>query len=288
MKANQSHALAFGLSDVGRKRERNEDNYLIEPELGLYLVADGMGGHAGGEMASMLTVKTALQIIDEHKSVLDPTATYEEPLESSPVAKLLSDSLRGACHEVYRRSQQDSNLHGMGTTATALLLHGKNAFIAHVGDSRAYLIRHDQILQLSEDHSLVNEQLKAGLLTAEQARSSRFRNIITRSIGFESDVDVDMIALEVKPRDVFLLCTDGLTTLVADQEIRDIVSENYIHDAPQILIDIANHRGGDDNITVIAAYICDEAELTDPNFNPNRVSLAKDQERTTTITLSTE
>jgi serine/threonine protein phosphatase PrpC len=176
----------------------------------------------------------------------------------------------------------------MGTTATALVLHNQSAFIAHVGDSRAYLIRHDQILQLSEDHSLVNEQLKAGLITSEQARNSRFRNIITRSIGFENDVDVDMIALEVRPRDTFLLCTDGLTTLLADQEIRDILTENYLHDVPQLLIDLANHRGGDDNITVIAVYVVSDEELNNPNFNEKRIRLAAGHDRTTTLTIASE
>jgi serine/threonine protein phosphatase PrpC len=286
--ANQLRALAFGLSDVGKKRERNEDNYLICPDLSLFVVADGMGGHAGGEMASSLTVKAAAQIVQDHRDILDPNAVYDDVLESSPVAKLLSDALRGACHEVYDRSQRDSSLHGMGTTATALVLHNQSAFIAHVGDSRAYLIRHDQILQLSEDHSLVNEQLKAGLITSEQARNSRFRNIITRSIGFENDVDVDMIALEVRPRDTFLLCTDGLTTLLADQEIRDILTENYLHDVPQLLIDLANHRGGDDNITVIAVYVVSDEELNNPNFNEKRIRLAAGHDRTTTLTIASE
>ncbi len=284
MTTNELRALAFGFSHVGKKRGRNEDNYLIQQSLNLFLVADGMGGHAGGQTASKVTADTIKQIIQTHKAILEPDTSYDlENLEKSPIAKLLSDALRGACHEVHQQSQANASLHGMGTTATALLLHKEHAFIAHVGDSRAYLIRNNQIMQLSEDHSLVNEQLKAGILTPEQARSSRFRNIITRSVGFENDVDVDMIALKIWPQDTFLLCTDGLTTLVADQEIHSILSENYLHEVPQLLVDLANLRGGDDNITIVLVYIYDE--LNSEMTNVENIRLSNNTDRTTTLTI---
>ncbi len=287
MTTNELRALAFGSSDVGKKRERNEDNYLIQKSLNLFLVADGMGGHAGGQTASKVTVDTINQIIQTHQAILEPSTSYDlENLEKSPIAKLLSDALRGACHEVHQQSHSNANLHGMGTTATALLLHNEHAFVAHVGDSRAYLIRNNQIIQLSEDHSLVNEQLKAGLITAEQARSSRFRNIITRSVGFEDDVDVDMIALKAWPQDTFLLCTDGLTTLVADQEIHSILSENYLHEVPQLLVDLANHRGGDDNTTIVLVYIYDD--LGSDITNVENIRLTNNTDRTTTLTIHNE
>lgn len=234
---------AFGISDVGRKRERNEDSYLTSLQLGLFIVADGMGGHAGGQVASRLTVDTVNEFTQEHLNhISDPT-------------QLLGDALKQACHDVHDKSQREPALNGMGTTATALLIHRDNAFVGHVGDSRAYLIRNGHILQLSEDHSLVHEQMKAGLLTEEQARKSRYRNIITRSIGFERNVNVDTVSVTLQNGDTFLLCTDGLTTLIADQEICDLISCQALHQVPQMLVDLANHRGGDDNITVIVVHI---------------------------------
>ena len=143
----------------------------------------------------------------------------------------------------------------MGTTTTALLIHQKEAIVAHVGDSRIYLLRESEMQQLSEDHSLVQEQYRAGLISAEQAKNSRFRNIITRSIGFEDDVDVDMMVLQTEPGDVFLLCTDGLTTLAEDKEISEIILKNSRETAGQTLIDLANSRGGNDNITVVLVYV---------------------------------
>lgn len=285
MTTNQLRALAFGFSDVGKKRVRNEDNYLIIPDLRLYLVADGMGGHAGGQTASKVAVQTIAQIINANQAVLDSGTIYDiEQLETSPVAKLLSDSLRGACHEVHDQSQNNTKLQGMGTTVTGLLLHNNFAFVGHVGDSRAYLVRNNQILQLSEDHSLVNEQLKAGLISEVQAKNSRFRNIITRSIGYEDDVDVDMIALQMRPNDVFVLCTDGLTTLVADQEIHNVIADSYLHEAPALLVDLANHRGGDDNSTIILVYICNDEEID--NLNPKKIRLDNNTDRTTTLTMA--
>src|SRR5688572_13287892 len=247
--------VAYGQSDVGKKRARNEDHYCVMQAERLFVVADGVGGHAGGETASRIAVTTIASVIKNHAQVLLGANDYEGDLEESPVAKLLSDALRNACHEVFQEGSMNAALHGMGTTATGLLFHRQDAFIAHVGDSRAYLIRDGRLLQLSEDHSLVNEQLKAGLITSEQAQSSRFRNIITRSIGFEDDVDVDMIALRVFPEDTFLLCTDGLTCLVADQEILNILTHNYLDESVQLLIGLANKRGGDDNITIVIVHV---------------------------------
>jgi protein phosphatase len=248
---------SWGSTDVGMKRDHNEDSYLLAPDLGLFVVADGMGGHAGGEMASGISVRTVEKHVRSNRTLIEPNAHHDGRVEQSPVAKLLSDSVRGACNAVFQKSQQVRELQGMGTTTTSILFHDKHAFVAHVGDSRAYLIREGRILQLSEDHSLVNEQLKAGLITEAQARQSRFKNIITRSVGFDSDVEVDMVACEVKVGDAYLMCSDGLTGLVTDPEICDVVSDNFLHRVPEILIDLANSRGGDDNCTVIVAYVVD-------------------------------
>jgi protein phosphatase len=251
--------LAWGSTDVGMKRDHNEDSYLIREDLNLCVVADGMGGHAGGEMASSIAVKTIEEGVAEKKAVL-AEPTFDGPVEKSPVARLISDCVRGACGAIYKKAQERRELQGMGTTTISVLFHGNHAFVAHVGDSRAYLMRDGRILQLSEDHSLVNEQLRAGLITETQAKQSRFKNIITRSVGFEEDVAVDVIAVEAREGDCYLLCTDGLANLVKDEEIQEITGDNFLRRAPELLIDLANKRGGDDNITVVLAYVDEMAQ----------------------------
>jgi PPM family protein phosphatase len=236
---------ARGVTDVGRRREHNEDSLLVDQELGLFVVADGMGGHAGGGTASSIAVSTI------QKSV---RAASQAP-EASPFSTVLRLAVEDACRAIYRAAQEDPSLAGMGTTVTAALVVGHNAYVAHVGDSRCYLVRSGRIFQLSEDHSLVNEQLKAGAITEEEARSSRFRNIITRSVGFEEEVLVDVVELDVERGDVVVLCCDGLSNLVADPEILEIASGAPLGEAPERLVALANERGGDDNITVIVVRV---------------------------------
>ncbi len=252
--------ISWGSSDVGMKRDHNEDSFMLVPELNVFVVADGMGGHAGGEMASGMSVRTIEKVMRDNADIIDPKVAHEGSIEQSPVALLLANSIRAACNAVYQKSRQVPQLEGMGTTTVAMCFHQGYGFVAHVGDSRCYLVRDGNVLQLSEDHSLVNEQLKAGLITPAQAKASRFKNIITRSVGFDTDVEVDRIAVETKPHDVFMMCSDGLTGLVTDDEIRDVVTENFLHRVPSILIEMANQRGGDDNITVIVMYVADDED----------------------------
>lgn len=254
------HVHAWASSDVGCRRDHNEDSYLMAPELKLFVVADGMGGHAGGEMASTLAVRSIEAHVRSCHEAIAEDARHDASIEESPVAKVAADAVRAACAAVFGKAEAVRELRGMGTTATMLLFHHAHAFIGHVGDTRAYLVRDGKILQLSEDHSLVNEQVKAGLITEAQARTSRFKNIITRSVGFDRDVEVDVIAVEVKPRDAFLLCSDGLSNLVQDAEICSVIGDDFLHAVPRRLIEMANSRGGDDNSTVIVAYVCDDAE----------------------------
>lgn len=252
----------WGATDVGMKRDHNEDSYLLAPDLSLYVVADGMGGHAGGEMASGIAVRTVEKHIRANAAVLEASLQHQGPIERSPIARLLGDALRSACLAVFSKSQQVRELQGMGTTTTALMFHGRHAFVAHVGDSRCYLVRDGRTLQITEDHSLVNEQMRAGLISEEQARKSRFKNVITRSVGFDSDVEVDMVAVDVKEHDVFLVCCDGLSNLVTDLEMAEVVSDHFLHRVPELLIDLANSRGGDDNITVVAANVTVPEEVS--------------------------
>ena len=247
--------LAWGQTDVGMKRDHNEDSFLIREDLGLCVVADGMGGHAGGEMASSIAVKTIEDGVLASRDVIEPTKTHDGSIETHPAARLISECVQNACANIYKKAQERRELQGMGTTTIGMLFHGHHVFIAHVGDSRAYLVRDGRILQLSEDHSLVNEQLRAGLINEQQAKQSRFKNIITRSVGFEETVAVDLIAVEAREGDCYLLCSDGLANLVKDDEMQEVTGDNFLRTAPELLIDLANKRGGDDNITVVLAYV---------------------------------
>src|SRR5437016_8024335 len=241
-------------TDVGMKREHNEDSFLVNEDLGLYVVCDGMGGHAGGETASRLAVQTIERELLSAKLRPDDPFASERPLEDTPLAGALREAVEGACAAVFRTSRANPELAGMGTTCISLLVNADQALVGHVGDSRAYLVRDGQVWQLSEDHSLVNEQVRAGLLTDEEARHSRLKNIITRSVGFEEDVLVDVIGGETRGGAKFLLCSDGLSNLIDNDEIRDALLRTELDQVPEMLIQLANSRGGDDNITVIAVH----------------------------------
>ncbi|WP_242356275.1 Stp1/IreP family PP2C-type Ser/Thr phosphatase [Anaeromyxobacter sp. SG64] len=241
---------AHGLTDVGRRRDHNEDALLVDDDLHLYVVADGMGGHAGGGTASRLAVETIQRTVRAARA-RTPGAFNPGSAESSALPGILRGAVEQACAVIYAAAQADPELAGMGTTATAVLVDGRSAFVAHVGDSRCYLLREGRIRQISEDHSLVAEQVKAGAITADEARNSRFKNIITRSVGFEREVKVDVMAFALAPRDAVVVCCDGLTNLVDDHEILRIVTEAPLAEAAARLVALANARGGDDNITVI-------------------------------------
>ncbi len=242
---------ARGITDVGQRRDHNEDAYLLDEGLGLFVVADGMGGHAGGDTASRLAVETIHEKVRVAKQEHPKAFAADAGVEDSPLPDILRGAVDDASAVIYRTAQGDSELAGMGTTVTAALVDGRTAFIAHVGDSRCYLVREGRIYQVSEDHSLVNEQVKAGAISLDEAKNSRFRNIITRSVGFEAGVQVDLMGLELEGGDALILCCDGLSNLVEDPEILHIVEESAIDVAPGRLVALANDRGGDDNITVI-------------------------------------
>lgn len=241
-----------GLTDVGRKRNHNEDSFLVDDEIGLFVVADGMGGHAGGGTASRIAVETIdAELRSARNNPVNPFKV-DTNLQDSPLPEILRTAVEKACQAIFRAAQDDPRLNGMGTTVISLLVRGNHALFAHVGDSRAYLVRGDLIQQVSEDHSLVNEQIKAGMITPEEARHSRYKNIITRSVGFEEEVQVDVMGLICEPGDSFVLCSDGLANLVEDKEIRETIAGlPDLSEVPKKLIALANDRGGDDNITVI-------------------------------------
>ncbi len=254
---------AVGQTDVGQRRDHNEDSFLVDPTLGLFIVADGMGGHAGGGTASRLAVETIQSSVRGAKEREPGLFGIATSVEESPLPDVLREAVEAACARIFTTAQGAPELAGMGTTVTAALVDGRTAFIAHVGDSRCYLIRGARIYQVSEDHSLVNEQLKAGAISADEARNSRFKNIITRSVGFEQQVQVDLMGVELEPGDALLICCDGLSNLVEDAEMLHAVGEHGLDEAPPRLIALANERGGDDNITVVLIRV-DEPPTSAP------------------------
>jgi serine/threonine protein phosphatase PrpC len=315
--------VAWSASDIGRKRDHNEDSHLCDERLGLFAVADGMGGHQGGDHASRMAIEVLREEIETHDdfesaardliradpAIANPrsaqsTQPIEPPLLPTPpmgtrlreiiawstreretesgdeqpfdrdvgdmptdpsvavappaAATVLRSAARTAGRAIYDAAQVDATLAGMGTTLTAVLFHRDRAHFVHVGDSRALLIRDGQVTQLTEDHSWIAEQVRAGVITETEAKESKFRHIITRSVGFEREVDVDLFGIPVLPGDCYLLCSDGMSNHVSLEEIGRIVSNTYYAKVPQLLVDLANDRGGDDNITVVLVYAANE------------------------------
>ena len=256
------YVKAAGRTDVGQRRDHNEDAFLVDESLGLFIVADGMGGHAGGGTASSLAVQTIQGSVKEAREREPELFGAQTGVEESALPDVLREAVEAACLKIFETAQGSPELSGMGTTVTATLVDGRTAFIAHVGDSRCYLLRGGRIYQVSEDHSLVNEQLKAGAISPDEARHSRFKNIITRSVGFEQQVQVDLMGVELEAGDILLVCCDGLSNLVEDAEILRVVEEAPLDETPQRLIELANERGGDDNITVVVVRVQDPPPTT--------------------------
>ena len=243
-------------SDVGRVRPLNEDYHRVWqfPVMGAYLtllaVADGMGGAAAGEVASRL----AMQILDESFS-----RYVEEMNQGKPVVgidKLTDKAIKLANRRVYGAAIHGDGRRGMGTTLTVVAIFDRKAFLGHVGDSRAYLIRSDKIYQLTKDHSWVEEQLEKGLLSEEEAKMHEWRNLITRALGTRPNVAPDIVEIGVQKGDIFVISTDGLHGLVSPEEILEEVKRTNNHQsAVEYLIALANERGGPDNITVVVGEV---------------------------------
>lgn len=253
----------YGISDVGMRRERNEDNYLINQDLNLFMVADGMGGHVGGEFASKLAVRTIEDIFAKMAENSEMSILEDNKIDQHDFASQLRYAIQSASKHIFDEAEKDPNLKGMGTTSVVLLVRNDRVYIANVGDSRGYIVRNGEILQLTEDHSLVGEQLRAGVISEATARGHKLKNIITRSVGFQKEVEIDVIIKVPQEGDRFLLCSDGLTNMVDDKEILDVVSDSSLEDACHILVDMANTRGGDDNITVVLSEFKDVGDPDD-------------------------
>jgi PPM family protein phosphatase len=241
------------VSDVGRKRKGNEDSLFVNPEQHLFVVADGMGGHAAGEIAS----KVAVEAINEFVCLTggDEEITWPFGLDEniSYDGNRLKTAIRYANRKVLEATKERSEYEGMATTVAAVLVDGDSANVGHVGDSRAYLVRDGQITQLTSDHSWVNEQIQSGVISPDQARTHPLRNVVTRALGGKPDLLVDMLLHKIQSGDILLLCSDGLTTMITDEEIVRVVRDagNDVEKAAPALVANANAKGGEDNITVL-------------------------------------
>lgn len=247
---------AFGLTHVGRQRQHNEDTFLVRDEAGLYLVADGMGGHAAGEIASRIAAESVSEFI-EHTESEDGTWPYAYDETTTRATNRLTAALKVANTRVLEAMRKDSRLRGMGTTVVACLVDGDTISVAHVGDSRAYLVRDGELSRITDDHSWVFEQVQAGMISADEAERHPLRNVITRALGGALTVIPDASEINLKEGDVFLLCSDGLTGMVPEDDILRIVTENHddLEKACEGLIERANERGGYDNITTVLVKI---------------------------------
>jgi len=255
---------ASGLSDVGNVRKANEDTFLIDASLDLYVVADGMGGHRGGGVASLLAVKVIAAYLSAVSSDRSDSETIEAEEPSRNAERRLHQSIRLANQKIFKRSTVDNTCRGMGTTISALYLSGNAMVTANVGDSPIYLIRDGQIKDLYTPHTLLHE----GIPEALKGRypNGRLAHILTRAVGVRPNVKVDLVATPISDGDIVVICSDGVSNKLDKTEICNIVHGKTAEAACQKLITLANQRGGEDNSTVIVAHMNKENEANETHF----------------------
>ncbi|MFP3873295.1 MAG: Stp1/IreP family PP2C-type Ser/Thr phosphatase [Thiohalophilus sp.] len=262
MLGDSAKLVIYGVSDVGLMREHNEDHIAWDKDMGLVIVADGMGGHNAGEVASEIAVNSIREALHD---VLHPDMHSSHSID-------LGDAVREAiCYandEINRQARENPAYNGMGTTIVLNLFYDDRVISAHVGDSRGYRLRNDTLEQLTTDHSLVQEMVDNGYLSQEEAQLSASRNLITRALGIADTVDVDVTESKVDYGDVYIMCTDGLTDLVSDEEIVSLLREHRsetdgcnLKGTTEALIALANDRGGKDNISVV--LVCLQQAFSD-------------------------
>ena len=228
-------------TDVGRKREKNEDSILVDEDLGLYIVADGMGGHEGGEVASRMAVETVRDTLREE--IKDPKFSPKRFIEKAYLS---------ASKSIFRKGHIESpELMGMGTTMVVALFYENKLYLGNVGDSRVYLFKRPNFWQVTDDHSLLNEQMKMGMVTENDIDDFVGKNVITRSVGYEESVEVDIFERDLEPDETYLLCSDGLSGLISDKQTLEILMSHKPDKALELLVKGALDAGGDDNISVI-------------------------------------
>ena len=258
----QENVTFSAKTDVGKVRTHNEDNFLVDRGLNLFVVADGMGGHQAGEVASAMAVNNLREAVQENAFLLDKFNKDEIETEKLPatrqqVCEIMEEAVKKASRKIWEQGEVDPAKRGMGTTVSALLIAGAYGFIAHVGDSRIYLLRRGAVRQLTEDHSLINLLLKQGKIRPDQVDQVKQKNAVTRAVGVYENVEVDIIAFDIIPGDQFLLASDGLTGYLKETEIPPFLIDQDLDRVPEKFIDMANERGGKDNITSVVVRIID-------------------------------
>jgi serine/threonine protein phosphatase PrpC len=249
---------ASGLTDIGRKRKHNEDSFVIDVEEGLVVVADGMGGHAAGEVAAKIAVDTIEQFIAGTSQKEEATWPFQYNHQWRFNSNRLAVAVEQANEKVMSAVAQQPSLKGMGTTLVAAILNGSGMSLAHVGDSRAYRLREGELRRLTDDHSWVHEQIMTGILTEEEAKSHPLKNVVTRALGGGPSVMPELQEYDLMSGDRYLLCSDGLTTMLGDEELTETLrAESDPEKACRTLVERANERGGLDNITVIVVDVSD-------------------------------
>ncbi|GJM12637.1 MAG: protein phosphatase PrpC [Pseudohongiella sp.] len=241
-----------GYTDTGVRREYNQDHIGFDQELGIAVLADGMGGHKAGEVAAHMAVKFVLEKLQSF--VLQETSVA---ITSSQLLEFVSNTISSSNAQIYRAQEEEEAYKGMGTTIVTAMVVGTQVFIAHVGDSRLYLYRKQTLRRLTKDHSLVQDLIDRGFYTEREARGANVGHVVTRALGTREDVDVDSAADSLEPYDLLMLCSDGLTDMVSDWQIAEIIDENSadLDMAAKKLIALANQNGGKDNISVILMQV---------------------------------
>jgi len=250
----------WAATDVGRTRDHNEDNFLVDKKLNLFIVADGMGGHAAGEVASSVAVREVRRVISEHRGIIE--GFVREPTEPGrkAILRLVASAIEQACASVYGLAQKNAERRGMGTTLSLMMVCGAEGFIGHVGDSRIYMVRAREVHQITEDHSLINELIKRGRIKPGEAVDSPYKNAVTRAVGVYETVEVDTSSFDILPGDNFLLCSDGLSCYIDDDVTRSYLTVDDIKSIPEQFIRLANESGGKDNITAIVVRAAVEGD----------------------------
>lgn len=251
---------SFGITDVGLKRTHNEDNFYRSDDLGIYLVADGMGGHVAGEVASNTSIQTIADFAERYARDNNLTWPFGYDTRLTDEGNALITGIQLANQTLCKMQQDKPDLNGMGTTLAALRITNNTGLVAHVGDSRIYRLRSNSFDLLTSDHSWVNEQLQKNIITAEEAKTHRYRNVITRALGNRTELEIDVRLETVEPGDTFLLCSDGLSGMMDDHEMEEVIRthSNSIRAAANTLVARANEAGGHDNISVIIISCSDE------------------------------
>jgi len=246
---------ATARTDTGPVRENNEDNFLVDLDSGLFVVADGMGGHAAGEVASSIAVETVGEVLLEEIDPDETRISVDVSTGDARIRERLRYTMNQASLRIRKEAMSDSAQMGMGTTLVALLIEDGKAHLGHVGDSRAYRLRGGQLTLLTKDHTVVQQEVDAGRLTPELARIVPHKNILTQSVGYHGPVEPDTMSESVEPGDIYMLCSDGLTDPLDDDQLLQIMSGVPVDDLAELLVMKALEHGTEDNVTVVVVGV---------------------------------